>query len=388
MKKSFNLKVAAGILLSACVILSASSCASNGSEKSSSKKNEQNQPVYEKGLYELAANYGFKMGAAYSINSFDNPKYLDMLKKDFNSVTGTNEFKAYSLLNQAASMASSNGMPVNRFERADYMMEFAQENNIGVRGHVLVWDAYMPDWFFREGYTAKGAFVNSDVMKERLAYYINDVVSHFENKFPGVIYCWDVVNEAVGDSPADYDSKDARHVRYNRSGNRNLFYDVIGPDYVEFSFKCAKEAVNAVNPSIKLYYNDYNTFFVQKRTAICELVKSINAEEKLCDGVGMQGYIGGYGSQNGCMNEGDIYSIKDAILTYAKLGVEVQITEMAVRNYDNSEAVMLRHAQFYGRLFKALCSLYQDGKNPLTAVSILARPFCFTSKRTVPSVVQ
>ena len=79
MKKSFNLKVAAGILLSACVILSASSCASNGSEKSSSKKNEQNQPVYEKGLYELAANYGFKMGAAYSINSFDNPKFVDML---------------------------------------------------------------------------------------------------------------------------------------------------------------------------------------------------------------------------------------------------------------------------------------------------------------------
>ena len=52
-----------------------------------------------------------------------------------------------------------------------------------------------------------------------------------------------------------------------------------------------------------------------------------------------RGYIGGYGTQNGCMNEQNISDIKKSIETYAALGCEVQVTEMAVRNYMNTKAI-------------------------------------------------
>lgn len=318
-------------------------------------------------LYQLAEKYGFKVGANISYSLAGDGKYLNLLKGDFNTITASNEFKAYSLLKQSASQEENK--PVMSYKAADTIARFAQNNNIGIRGHVLVWDAYMPDWFFRQGFTRDGDFVDSDTMKERLKYYITEVITHFETEFPGLVYCWDVVNEAVADGSGEWIQGNPYHLRKTRGGVSNLFNDVIGEDYVKFAFKCARDAVNQVNPDIKLFYNDYNTFYPEKRNAIVNLVNYLNQEEKLCDGVGMQGYVGGYGSQNGCMNPGDLVLIKDAIKTYSSLGVEVQITELAVRNYESDEATMQKHAQFYGKLFQVLIDSRKEGQN-FTAITI------------------
>lgn len=318
-------------------------------------------------LYQLAAKHGFKLGTVINPQNLQKKAYTDMVKADFNSLTAGNEFKAYSLLNQSASQKAENGMPVMNYYNADKIAEFAQANGIGIRGHVLVWDAYMPAWFFKEGYKNDGAFVSSDVMKKRLQYYIEEVVAHFETKFPGVVYCWDVVNEAVGDGANEYASGDARHVRTKRGGTANYFYDVIGPDYVELSFKYARQAAKKANADIKLFYNDYNTFLSPKREAIGKLVESINKNEKLCDGVGMQGYVGGYGQQSGCMNPNDINLFKNAIKFYSGMGLEVQVTEMALRNYEKEK--LAQHAAFYENFFKMLVATADETKS-LTCVAI------------------
>ena len=323
---------------------------------------EQKEP-----LYETTARHGFKMGAVISYSDALKASYTDMIKENFNSITASNEFKAYSLLNQAASMKNENGMPAMNYSQADTIAKFAQENGIGIRGHVLVWDAYMPVWFFKEGYKNDGAFVDSETMKKRLAYYIDEVVSHFEINFPGVVYCWDVVNEAVADGTNECKADDERHVRTSRGGTTNYFYDVIGPDYVELAFKYARSAVNKVNPDIKLFYNDYNTFLTVKRNAIGKLIESINKNEKLCDGVGMQGYVGGYGQQAGCMNQNDIKLFKDAIKFYSSMGLEVQVTELALRNYEKSQAA--KHEAFYEDFFKMLAAAAEE-YHSLTCVAI------------------
>ena len=49
----------------------------------------------------------------------------------------------------------------------------------------------------------------------------------------------------------------------------------------------------------------------------------------------MQGYIGGYGRQEGCLNAKDLVQIKQTIKMYSDLGVEVQLTEVAVRKMMN-----------------------------------------------------
>ena len=323
---------------------------------------EQKEP-----LYESAARHGFKLGTVINPQNLQKKSYTDMVKADFNSLTAGNEFKAYSLLSQSGSQKSENGMPVMNYYNADNIAKFAQENGIGIRGHVLVWDAYMPSWFFREGYKNDGAFVSSDVMKKRLQYYIEEVIAHFETNFPGVVYCWDVVNEAVGDGANEYKEGDERHVRTSRGGTTNYFYDVIGPDYVELSFKYARQAAKKANANIKLFYNDYSTFYSPKREAIGKLIESINKNEKLCDGVGMQGYVGGYGQQAGCMSANDINLFKNAIVFYSNLGLEVHVTELALRNYDKTKAV--QHANYYENFFKMLASVADEYKT-LTCVAI------------------
>ena len=318
-------------------------------------------------LYKTTARRGFKMGAVISAFTVNSPSYTDMLKADFNSITASNEFKAYSLLNQGASIQSANGMPVMNYTYADSIAKFAQENGIGIRGHVLVWDAYMPVWFFKEGYKNEGNFVDSETMKKRLEYYIDEVVSHFETNFPGVVYCWDVVNEAVADGTNECNADDERRIRTLRGGTPNYFYDVIGPDYVELAFKNARNAANKVNPNIKLFYNDYNTFYSPKKEAIGKLLQSINKNEKLCDGLGMQGYVGGYGQQAGCMNPNDIKLFSEAIKFYGKMGLEVHVTELALRNYDVEQAA--KHEEFYENFFKMLADSNKE-QNYLTSVSI------------------
>lgn len=327
-------------------------------------------PYVNEFIKDAALECGFTFGTVISHGQLSNKYYIPMAQSEFHVLTASNEMKAYSLLDQPGCKNNPDGMPVMNYSQADDIVAFAQENGLKVRGHVLVWDAYMSDWFFREGYDGTAPYVDQETMKARLKYYIEEVVTHFETKFPGVVYCWDVVNEAVGDG-GDYKGDDPRHVRTYRNSDENMFYTLIGPDYVEYSFACAKATVEKLKEqnsevSIELYYNDYNTFFDGKRDAIIALVKSINSYEKnpdgtykqLCDGIGMQSYIGGYGQQAGCMNTGDITKVEKAIRMFHELGVKVHVTEMSVRNFDKNQEA--KHAEFYGKLFEMYKSLNEE----------------------------
>lgn len=320
-------------------------------------------PLTEQFLKDETAENGFTFGTVMNYNQLSSKYYTGMVSSEMDVITAGNEMKAYSLLNQAASQKNPDGMPVMNYAQGDAIVQFAQDNGLRVRGHVLVWDAYMSDWFFREGFENDGAYVDKATMKARLKYYIEEVMTHFETNFPGVVYCWDVVNEAVGESTADYGETDERHIRRYRNGTENMFYTILGDDYVELSFSYARATVEKLkkanpNVSIELFYNDYNTFYDEKRDAITALIKSINHYEKnangtykkLCDGVGMQSYIGGYGQQAGCMNYEDIDRVERTIRTFHDLGVLVHVTEMAVRNYDKNK--MEEHAAFYAKLFE------------------------------------
>ncbi len=329
-------------------------------------------------LKTLSAQHGFMMGAPLSYSDMADPVYLMTVKHHFDTITPTNELKAYSLLDQRASQNSTDGMPRMNFTQADKMVEWAMKCGMKVRGHVLVWDAYMTPWFFHVDYDTSKPIADRETLLRRMEAYIEDVMCHFEDKYPGVVYCWDVVNEAVGDSASEYKADDPRHLRTMRSGGINPFYEYVGPDYVEYAFLYARNTVDLLGADIILFYNDYNMFHMGKREAAIELVKSINSfaldengnPRRLCDGVGMQGYIGGYGTQSGCMKESNLTDIKKSILLFhEELGVQVQLTEMAVRNYDENQAQ--RHAEFYQKLFKVFKSINRDQEEPiLTSVAI------------------
>ena len=61
--------------------------------------------------------------------------------------------------------------------------------------------------------------------------------------------------------------------------------------------------------------------------------------------------------------------MKESIETYAALGLDVQLTEMAVRNFDKTKVA--EHDAFYSKLFSDVFmkANTEEGK-PLTAVCI------------------
>ncbi len=328
-------------------------------------------------LRDLAASHGFRIGICLSPEQLEDSSYLSLLSSQFNTTTCTNETKAYSLLDQSASRKSRDGMPRMNFATADRMISWARDNGIGVRGHVLTWDAYMTDWFFHEDFDSSRPIASREVLLSRMESYITQVITHFETEFPGVIYCWDVVNEAMGDNASEYDPADPRHIRTRRNGQPNPFYEYVGDDYVEYSFLFARNAAEALGADIGLFYNDYNMLYSDKRNAAKYLVESINSFAKdengsarvLIDGIGMQGYMGGYGNQSGCLSDDLISNTRASIRAFAALGMEVHITEMALRNYD--ETKQAEHAAFFGKMFDMLRNINQElGKDVLTGVTL------------------
>jgi len=121
--------------------------------------------------------------------------------------------------------------------------------------------------------------------------------------------CWDVVNEAVADSGSGL-------------YKNNVWYPDI-PDYVDVAFQAAK----AANPSVKLFYNDYNIASStggtqQKSDKVYNMIKSMKQRGIPIDGVGFQLHVDiTYNSFPGIIQN---------IQRYAQLGLDVHFTELDV----------------------------------------------------------
>ena len=277
----------------------------------------------------------------------------EIIKYHFNSVTYSNLMKPSYLLNQAGSIKNykdGNDEPAVVFDGVIEGLEFCKANNIQMRGHVLVWHNQVPDWFFREGYQNEGELVDKDTMLVRLESYIKQVLKFTQTKYPGVIYCWDVVNEAVEIAAGSYETESGFNIRTKYDGTKdNLWYKVIGVDYVEKAFEYARKYAGK---DVKLYYNDYNTFQPAKTLKIYALASYLK-EKGLIDGIGMQGYMSL--TYPGIVSGDD--NFMSALSKFADLGLEIQLTELTISSEDKSEASMEKQAKRYESLFQILAGM-------------------------------
>ena len=188
------------------------------------------------------------------------------------------------------------------FSRGDALVTFARQNQMTVRGHVLVWDLQMPDW------VTKGQFTRPEWI-QILCTHIKSVVGHYR----GQIYAWDVVNEAV-----------------NQDGTlRNTFWmRKLGPEHIAMAFQWAHEA----DPDAKLFYNDNGGEGLNpKSQGIYALVQGLLHTGIPVDGVGMQMHT----SLGEAPSANELY---DNMMRLDKLGLEIHITEMDVRiQYSTSD---------------------------------------------------
>ena len=314
-------------------------------------------------LKDLCADY-FTLGVGINGSDLFNqclniPQYMELSKKHFNSVTMSNLMKSCYILDQMGcqkNLESGDKEVAVSFASIDPTLEWCKENGMKMRGHTLVWHTQAPNWFFREGYTDDGEYVDKETMLARMESYIKQVMTHCQEEYPGVIYCWDVVNEAVDPESADPDS--FFKCRTKCGQDPNPWYDTIGPEYVEMAFTYARKYAA---DDVKLFYNDYNTFQEPKTEGIVALATSLN-EKGLIDGIGMQGYWG--------IKYPSIDEIKTAMTKFAELGLEIQVTELSIGVDKETDAEFEKQATAYEKVFEMFKEMDTQGGGPANITNV------------------
>ncbi|WP_051205505.1 endo-1,4-beta-xylanase [Butyrivibrio sp. FC2001] len=314
-------------------------------------------------LKDLSADY-FTFGVGINGSTLENqtlniPEYMELAKEQFNSCTMTNLMKSCYILDQAGSIESlnsGNGEPALSFASIDPTLKWCSENGLKMRGHTLVWHTQAPEWFFREGYVDDGEYVDKDTMLMRMESYIKQLLTHVQEEYPGVIYCWDVVNEAVDPDSADPNSPFKCRTKIENAPNP--WFETIGQDYVEMAFTYARKYADS---DVKLFYNDYNTYQAPKTEGIYTLCESLK-EKGLIDGIGMQGYWG--------IDYPPIKDIRTAIEKFSELGLEIQVTELSVGVDKENDDMFQKQADKYEEIFNLLCDMDTQGGGPANITNV------------------
>ena len=209
------------------------------------------------------------------------------------------------------------------FAGADALVAFAKTHNMKMRGHTLVWHSQQPAWVTR-------GHLTSSELATTLHNHIKTVMSRYKGK----IYAWDVVNEAFND-----DGSLRNTVWYDRPG---IGLETGGTSYIEQSLKWAREA----DPKSKLIYNDYSAEVINKKSdAIYAMAKDFKKRRVPLDGIGLQMHCDlSFGKPE------VLQSFRENIKRFAKLGLDVHITELDVRLHDNKPDTLQAQADLYHKI--------------------------------------
>ncbi len=242
------------------------------------------------GLAAAATQADVRVGAAVDAGRLrSEPEYREAIVNHFTSMTPENAMKWTSLRPERDRWD---------WEDADAIVDFADEHDLEVRGHTLVWgqDAGngMPAWLTEL----------NDPAEFRRA--VTDGITTQLTRYRGRVQRWDVVNEPLEGLGGALD--------------RNPFYQRIGPNYIEEVFRIA----DAADPDAELWLNEYGTEFLPaKGEQLVQLVTDLVNAGVPIDGVGFQSHV-----------ILDVDSApetqRDVMARIRALGLEVAITELDV----------------------------------------------------------
>ena len=284
----------------------------------------------------------FRIGAAVSSRLTADPELAQILCRHFNSLTADNQMKPFSVLDREATLAQGDPRhAATDFSRVDELLAFAREHGISVRYHVLAWHNQTPVWFFKDGWADSwdAPFAPKDVLLDRLRNYIRDVMRHVNACFPGVVYTWDVVNEAIEPEqggPGLYRT-------------RSPWFRLTGQDFLSAAFRAARKGAA---PGQTLCYNDYNAFDPVKRDAIIGVLKALQAEN-LVDTMGMQGHY--------TLSFLNVAACETAARAYAALGLKLQVTELDIHCNSDDDAHVRALTEAYRSWFSMIRRLSLEG---------------------------
>ena len=325
----------------------------------------------ERSLAQAYAPYFDYIGFATPKAVLQNGQVIKGLEHQGSCFTMENEFKpdflfAWQKPSKLKDFTGEDGktykVPENTpvLENIGTILKIAKYTNLKMRGHVLVWHAQTPDWFFRENYGSNTAkYVSQDEMNARLEWYIKTILEYIKdwedkyNEGKRIVVTWDVVNEAASDN--------ASVSSWLRSDSN--WYRIYKSD--KFIVNAFRYANKYAPKDILLAYNDYGCSSVAKCAAICKIVDAIQAApDARIDVLGMQSHIGMNTPITGPN------SFETSVQKFIAKGLDVQITELDIgldgQRY-NSEKLKAKYKEFFKM---CLANRKNDSKKGIRGITL------------------
>ena len=262
-----------------------------------------------------AEKSGMLIGTAVRPSLLLEPSYSATLAREFNLVEPEDAMKWWVVRHDRSF----------DFRQGDEVVQFAQAHGMNVRGHCLVWDHDNPKWL-----------TEASLSPAQLSGVLHEHITTEMKHYAGVVFAWDVVNEALNEKGETKDS-----IWYNRPG---IGMSGKGTAYVAQAFWWAHEA----DPQALLFYNEAEAEGLNaKSDAVYAMVKDFKRHGVPIDGVGLQLHISG--------TDYDTEALGRNIGRLTDLGLQVHITELDVSLplFGGSvplEAYLQNQADLYGRI--------------------------------------
>ncbi|MDE3722242.1 endo-1,4-beta-xylanase [Nocardiopsis sp. N85] len=237
-------------------------------------------------LPELARGHGIELGVAVAVNPLVNDRrYRNVIEDHYTSVTAENTMKWQHVQPERGEYDWSG---------PDTLVDFATARDLNVRGHTMLWHNQQPAWLSQGDWDA-------DTLRE----VVHDHVTTVMDRYEGRVTSWDVINEPLED--------------HGPNMRENLWYDVLGPDYIAQTLYSA----HAADPEARLYINEFGIERAgPKADALHALVTDLVDRGVPLHGVGFQGHF-----VHGNVPD----DLADQMRRYTDLGLEVTISEVDVR---------------------------------------------------------
>jgi endo-1,4-beta-xylanase len=213
-------------------------------------------------LGERAAAKGLLFGASFSVAELDQvygPAYEAMYAREAQVLTSELEFKM-GVLRPTPDAVD--------FAPADRLLAVAEKHNLGLRGHTLIWNDYLPEWIHALG--------PGDV-EQLLEAHIVTALERYKDR----VLSWDIVNEPI--APWD---------RLPGNLRKGPFLTALGEDYIARSFSIARKTA----PHVELVLNEAQTESDDDngqtfRSSLYGLVQRLKDKGAPIDGIGLQCHI-------------------------------------------------------------------------------------------------
>jgi len=268
----------------------------------------------------------------------------ELLTKHFTQVTPENSMKPENWYS---------GRTFTPSAETKSLMDFAVENDLRVYGHVLVWHAQTPAWFFQDdaGNKLPVNDESAQIVRQRMEDHIERVAQWMYDEYGAFgsasnpIVAWDVVNETIADSG-----------QYSDGMRRSDWYTYLGEQYIDYSFEYAEKYFNDVfaapgGDRIELFINDYNSELPGKQQRYYDLIERLLARDVQIDGVGHQFHVS---------LSLPVSSLAGALAKFSDLGLQQAVTELDVTTGTPlTESLLVEQGYYYRDAFRAFRA-YED----------------------------